>query len=95
MRAQYLDVCGPMRGLHSAWDPLDVTGDGISHQLDGRDQQTAGQEQSGGNLMMMIIKKPHKTSFENLIYEHATALSTYIWKLKGQRAPFTTSWEII
>ena len=24
----------------------------------------------------------HKTSFENRKYEHATALSTYIWKLK-------------
>ena len=55
MRAQYLDISGPMRGLQPAWDPLDVTGDGISHQLDGRDQQTAGQEQSGGDLMMMIM----------------------------------------
>ena len=37
----------------------------------------------------------HKTSFENRRYEHATALSTYIWNLKDQRAPFTISWEII
>ena len=31
-------------------DPFDVTGDGVCHQLYGGDQETPGQEQSGGDL---------------------------------------------
>ena len=42
---------GPAEGVEDpAGDPLDVTGDGICDQLYGGDQETPGQEQSGGDL---------------------------------------------
>ena len=47
---------GPAVGIEDApRDPLHVAGDGVCHQLDGRDQQAAGQEQAGSNLSVMVI----------------------------------------
>ena len=42
---------GPAEGVEDPpGDPLDVTGDWVCHQLYGGDQETTGQEQSGGDL---------------------------------------------
>ena len=36
----------------------------------------------------------HQTSFKNTRYEHSTALSAYIWKLKDKNVDYTVKWEI-
>ena len=36
----------------------------------------------------------HQTSFRNTKYEHSTALSAYVWKLKDKDVNFTVRWEI-
>ena len=37
----------------------------------------------------------HKASFTHHNKAHSTSLSTHIWKLKEEGAPFSTSWSIL
>ena len=69
----------------------------VCYQADVKRLDTGAAETYTGATMGSFKKRHygHKTSFENRSYEHATALSTHIWKLKDQRAPFTISWDII
>ena len=69
----------------------------VCYQADVKRLDTGAVETYTGATMGSFKKRHygHKTSFENRSYEHATALSTHIWKLKDQRTPFTISWDII
>ena len=49
---------GPAKGVEdAARDSLDVAGDGVADQLDGGDDEAAGQEDAHGDL---VVEAEHK-----------------------------------
>ena len=55
---------GPAVGIEDPpGDSLHVTGDGVYHQLYGGDQEAAGQEQSRGQLPMIVRLLFHVFSY--------------------------------